>query len=63
MDSLYPGAKLRPGTADTDAWSARLGRPFHEAMIEADGHTSSLVFSDLSVDRRRDRLLALHRGR
>ncbi|MFJ4098465.1 YxiG-like protein [Amycolatopsis japonica] len=48
---LYPGAKLLPGTAETDAWSTRLGRPFHEAMIEANGHTISLVFSDLSVDR------------
>ncbi|WP_456061795.1 YxiG-like protein [Amycolatopsis japonica] len=28
-----------------------MGRPFHEAMIEAIGHAISLVFSDLSVDR------------
>ncbi|WP_435832228.1 YxiG-like protein [Amycolatopsis japonica] len=28
-----------------------LGRPFHEAIIEANGHTISLVFSDLSNDR------------
>lgn len=48
---LYPGAKLLPGTAETDAWSARLGLPFHEAVIGTNGHDISLVFSDLSVDR------------
>jgi hypothetical protein len=48
---LYPGATLLPGTAETEAWSARLGRPVHEAMIETNIHTISLVFSDLSVDR------------
>ncbi|MGM1060086.1 YxiG-like protein [Saccharothrix sp. Mg75] len=48
---LYPGAKLLPGTAETGAWSDRLGLPFHEAVIEANAHTLSLVFSDLVVDR------------
>ena len=48
---LYPGAKLLPGTAETDTWSGRLGRPFHEALIETNGHNIALVFSDLSVDR------------
>jgi hypothetical protein len=48
---LYPGAKLLPGTAETEVWSARLGRPVHEAMIETNIHTISLIFSDLSVDR------------
>lgn len=48
---LYPGAKLLPSTAETKAWSDRLGRPFHEALIETNGHDISLVFSDLVVDR------------
>lgn len=47
---LYPGAKLLPSTAETARWSERLGRPFHEAVIEANGHHLTLVFSDLSVD-------------
>lgn len=49
--ALYPGAKLLPGTSETSAWSARLARPFHEAVIETNGHNICLVFSDLSVDR------------
>ncbi|WP_207926141.1 hypothetical protein [Actinocrispum wychmicini] len=49
--ALYPGMKLLPGTAETDAWSARVGLPFHEAVIETNGHSISLVFSDLSVNR------------
>ena len=48
---LYPGAKLLPGTAETEVWSARLGRPVHEAMIETNIHIISLIFSGLSVDR------------
>ena len=48
---LYPGAKLMPGTAETEVWSARLGRPVYEAMIETNIHAISLIFSDLLVDR------------
>jgi hypothetical protein len=48
--ALFPGAKLLPGTAETDAWATRVGLPFHEAVIETNGHNISLVFSDLSVD-------------
>ncbi len=48
---LYPGAELLPGTEETEAWSTRLGIPFHEAVIKANGHNLSIVFSDLSVDR------------
>jgi hypothetical protein len=48
---MYPGAKLLPKSEAADAWSARLGVPFHEALIEANGHNISLVFSDLVVDR------------
>ncbi|WP_326834377.1 hypothetical protein VSH64_05535 [Amycolatopsis rhabdoformis] len=43
--------KLLPGTVETGTWSTRLGLPFHEALIETNGHRISLVFSDLSVDR------------
>ncbi|MCX2954200.1 hypothetical protein [Lentzea sp. NEAU-D7] len=48
---LYPGAKLLPKSKSGSVWSARLGVPFHEALIEANGHNISLVFSDLVTDR------------
>ncbi|MFI5713973.1 hypothetical protein [Kribbella sp. NPDC051620] len=47
---LYPGAKLLPGTAETEMWSTRLGRPAYEARIETNIQAISLIFSDLSVD-------------
>lgn len=48
---LYPGMRLLPAAAETDSWSAQVGIPFHEAVIETNGHTISLVFSDLDVTR------------
>ena len=46
---LYPGMKLVPDSADAQRWSSELGLPFYEAIIEANGHNVSLVFSDLTV--------------
>jgi hypothetical protein len=46
---LYPGIRLLPGTAEAREWSEQLGRPFHEVLIETNGHNISLVFSDLEV--------------
>jgi hypothetical protein len=46
---LYPGMKLLPDSAEARRWSDELGIPFHEAVIEANGHNISLVFSDLTV--------------
>jgi hypothetical protein len=46
---LYPGMKLVPTSTDAERWSDELGLPFHEAMIETNGHNVSLVFSDLIV--------------
>jgi hypothetical protein len=46
---LYPGMKLVPDSADAQRWSRELGLPFHEAIIRANGHNLSLVFSDLTV--------------
>ena len=40
---LYPGLTLTH-------WSRELGIPFHEVIIETNGHNISLVFSDLAVD-------------
>ncbi|MFD4671628.1 hypothetical protein ACFWNN_17965 [Lentzea sp. NPDC058450] len=48
---LYPGAKVVADSEAAAAWSARLGMPMHEVLIEANGHTISLVFADLLVDR------------
>jgi hypothetical protein len=41
--------KLVPDSADAQRWSRELGVPFHEAVIETNGHNLSLVFSDLTV--------------
>lgn len=49
--ALYPGMKLLPDSADARRWSRALGLPFHEAVIETNGHNLSLVFSDLAVQR------------
>ncbi len=42
--------KLVQGSADAARWSRELGIPFHEAIIETNGHNISLVFSDLTVN-------------
>jgi len=46
---LYPGMKLLPESQEAARWSEQLGIPFHEATIEGNGHTVSLIFSDLVV--------------
>ncbi|MGA3561621.1 YxiG-like protein [Melissospora conviva] len=47
---LYPGMKLLRDSPDAERWSQLLYLPFHEAIIETNGHNISLVFSDLAVD-------------
>ncbi|MEV0713617.1 hypothetical protein [Asanoa sp. NPDC050611] len=47
---LYPGMKLLADSPDAERWSQLLDLPFHEAVIETNGHHVSLVFSDLAVD-------------
>jgi hypothetical protein len=46
---LYPGIRLMAESAEAQRWSRELGMPFHEAVIKANGHNASLVFSDLVV--------------
>ena len=46
---LYPGMRLMPDSDETRSWSAQLGLPFHEVLIETNGHDITLVFSDLRV--------------
>jgi hypothetical protein len=46
---LYPGMKLLSESPEA-RWSKDLSLPFHEAIIETNGHNLSLVFSDLAVD-------------
>jgi hypothetical protein len=46
---LYPGMRLLDESAAADQWSQQLGMPFHEAVIEANGHRIDLTFSDLTV--------------
>lgn len=46
---LYPGMRLLDQSDIADRWSHELSRPFHEAVIEGNGHRIALVFSDLTV--------------
>lgn len=48
--NLYPGMKLLPDSPDAKRWSQILDLPFYEAIVEANGHRLSLVFSDLLVE-------------
>ena len=41
--------KLVPDSAEAQQWARELGMPFHQAVIETNGHNLSLVFSDLTV--------------
>lgn len=47
--SLYPGMKLVETSTVAHGWSRALGIPFHEALIETNGHNITLVFSELEV--------------
>jgi hypothetical protein len=47
---LFPGMKLMPTSLDAKQWSRDVDLPFHEAVIETNGHNIFLVFSDLAVD-------------
>lgn len=47
--ALYPGMQLIKGSPEAQEWSAEMGRPFHEALIETNGHNISLVFADLQI--------------
>jgi hypothetical protein len=46
---FYPGAKVVPGSKRAQRWADALGIDFHEIRIQANGHTITLVFSDLQV--------------
>lgn len=47
--NLYPGMRLLPESEEAKAWSAQLGRDFHEVRIETNGHDITLIFADLVV--------------
>lgn len=46
---LYPGIRLMPESNEVREWSEHLGLPFHEVLIETNGHNITLVFADLTV--------------
>lgn len=48
--ALYPGMTLVAASPDASRWSEALGLPFHEVLIETNGHNVELVFSDLVVE-------------
>ncbi|GHH74881.1 YxiG-like protein [Promicromonospora soli] len=47
--ALYPGMQLIPASPEAQEWSIDMGRPFHEALIETNGHNLSLIFSGLEI--------------
>jgi hypothetical protein len=47
--ALYPGMTLLTASSEAERWSRALGRSFHEARIQTNGHDIALVFSDLAV--------------
>ncbi len=49
--ALYPGATLSAQSETADEWARAVGIPFHEAVIEGNGHKIVLIFSDLAVSR------------
>jgi hypothetical protein len=49
--SLYPGGTLSAKSEIADHWARAVGIPFHEAVIEGNGHKIVLIFSDLVVSR------------
>jgi hypothetical protein len=49
--TLYPGATLSPQSETAAEWARAVGIPFHEAVIEGNGHKIVLIFSDLVVSR------------
>lgn len=46
---LYPGGTLLARSEKADQWARAVGIPFHEAVIEGNGHKIALIFSDLVV--------------
>lgn len=46
----YPGAALVEKSKTAARWSKDLGIPFHEVMIETNGHNIRLVFSEIVAD-------------
>lgn len=46
---MYPGATVVDDSQQARRWGSEVGIPFHEVLIEANGHKVRLVFSDLSV--------------
>ena len=46
---LYPGGRVLDGSSRAARWRETLGIPFHEVLIETNGHNINLLFSDLEV--------------
>jgi hypothetical protein len=46
---LYPTVQRLESSHEADAWTQKLGVPFHEGLIRANAHQISLVFSDLEI--------------
>ncbi|CAD5989903.1 hypothetical protein [Agreia sp. COWG] len=48
--ALYPGFEVASQSGVGKSWSDKVGIPFYEVRVEANGHNFDLVFSDLRVE-------------
>jgi hypothetical protein len=46
---FYPGATIIADSPRAEQWSKELSIPFHEVVLEGNGHMITLVFSELVV--------------
>ena len=46
---LYPGLQLVHDSTEAPIWARDIGIPFHEAVMQTNGHDLCLIFSDLVV--------------
>ncbi|MFE9959265.1 hypothetical protein [Micromonospora sp. NPDC005299] len=47
--ALYPGAQLVADSRRAQEWAEQVGIDFHEVRIEMNGHSLTLIFSELEV--------------
>jgi hypothetical protein len=48
---LYPGWRLLAESAKAKSWQERIGRDFHEVLVEGNAYNIGLIFSELTVEK------------
>ena len=46
---MYPGATVVDDSEQARRWAREVGIPFHEVLMETNGHNIRIVFSELAV--------------